>query len=118
MTGERRFERYVVEVDVEVLDRTAAAVFRNDTLRSADGEVLGMVTWDTPGDEIGSTLTMLLAMALQIFPSEQTGIRAFAQSAVTREVVDDYHQEMVLPKWPARGDDGTFPAFKDLGLDS
>lgn len=98
-----KYQRIMIDVEVEVLDPITAKAFTFDVLESGDVGLPG----EQPEWHVSRLVGSLLSEAL-VHRSDETGVRLVSSSVVPRHVADGgFYAEMTLPEMPRRLDDGS-----------
>lgn len=101
-----RYMRFVIDLEVEVVDLIQAAAFRSDWGTDEQGN-LGMLAPLDPHLDVASTIQR--AVGLTLVDAERTGLRLVGASVLPRFAGEDgLYGALPLPAMPARGDDGEY----------
>ena len=108
-----RYQRVIIETEVEVVDPIAANAFTFDV--TAEG---GMLANDDPEWHIARVVSQLLSDGLTN-QSERTGVKLVSASALPRMKTEGgWYESYPLSETPARNDDGSMtmpPSWEGFG---
>lgn len=106
MSGQSRFVRVVVDLEVEVVDITQARAFTWDWGTTPDGEKVMMPHPDVES-QVQGTVGMLIGQ-LHETAEKRAGLRFLGMSVITRPRDEEgNYQPFTLSALPGRRDDGT-----------
>lgn len=113
MTTERRFIRFLMDLEVEVVDPTAAAAYTMDWGRDESGEPV-MMPYSNQADQMHAAVSQLLTQTLAN-DGAQAGVKFVSASLLPRQLSDDgqAYLPVTLPRLPARNDDGSLPPLDE-----
>ncbi|MCP2265587.1 hypothetical protein ACFQHV_00905 [Promicromonospora thailandica] len=109
MAEHRKFMRFLVDLEIEVTDPTAAAAYTMDFRRDDEGNI-AMAPYPTVEDQMQGTLSRVLSAAL-VQGGAEAGFKYLSASVLPRFLAEggEKYTQVTLPEMPARRDDGTFP---------
>lgn len=113
MITERRFIRFLMDLEVEVVDPTAAAAYTMDWGRDESGEPV-MMPYSNQADQIRASVSQLLGQTLAN-EGARAGVKPLGASLLLRHLSEDgqTYLPVTLPSMPARNDDGSLPPLDE-----
>lgn len=106
MATERRFVRFILEGEFEVVDAVQARSYESDLTETSTGET---ILADGNGGVVGLVALSHAAFVGAEGWEEKYGIRVLSASAIARELDGEWYREHRVIPMPARSETGEIP---------